>query len=193
VSLRVLLIDESATRAQDLLSTLRGAGYAQVFVHDPNRELNREIVELNPEVILIDMDSPDRDTLENLRFLSRECRQPIVMFAERADDSALRQAIEAGVSAYVVDGVRDAARIKPVLEVAVARFREHQLLKEELVAARGKLAERKLVDRAKGALMSRKRVSETEAYETLRRLAMNRGVTVGRAAQLMLDAMELVG
>jgi response regulator NasT len=147
---------------------------------------------LAPDVIVIDTESPTRDALEHLVVVSQSSPRPIVMFASDGGNDAIRRAVRAGVSAYVVDGL-DAARVDSIVAVACARFDEFQRLKTELADANLKLAERKQVERAKGLLMEQRGISEDEAFHALRRLAMTRKVRLGEAAQQLIDAAELLG
>ena len=184
--LRVLVIDESHTRAGDICASLALAGHQVAAVLPSAIDLVRHVEATRPDVILIETDSPTRDTLEHLSVLDRANPRPIVMFAQDADSQAIRKAVQAGVSAYVVDGV-EASRIKPVLDVAVAQFESHLALRNELAQSNRKLAERKLVDRAKGMLMKARSLSEDDAYHALRKLAMERGKTIAAVSQDVID------
>jgi len=155
-------------------------------------ELLRAVERVQPDVIIIDTDSPTRDVLEHLVMVSRESPRPIVMFARDDDAETIREVTRAGVSAYVVDGL-DAARVKPIVEAACARFEAFQRLREELAAAQAALAERKVIERAKGIVMKAKGLDEAAAYVELRRLAMNRGKRLVEVAQAVVDAAELLG
>ena len=142
--LRVLLVDEDRARAALLEQALSDAGYAVIARIDTSEDLPGEVRRHQPDVIIIDIDSPDRDTLEHMHTISRDQPRPIVMFAENDDREAIHKAIKAGVSAYIVDGL-SSNRVKPVMEVAIARFREYQALREELNRAKLSLEERKLI------------------------------------------------
>ncbi len=189
--LRVLVIDESHTRAGDICASLTLAGHQVAAVMPSAIDLVRHVEATRPDVILIETDSPTRDTLEHLSVLDRANPRPIVMFAQDADSQAIRKAVQAGVSAYVVDGV-EASRIKPVLDVAVAQFESHLALRNELAQSNRKLAERKLVDRAKGMLMKARSLSEDDAYHALRKLAMERGKTIAAVSQDVIDMANLL-
>ncbi|HMV54041.1 MAG TPA: ANTAR domain-containing protein [Rhodocyclaceae bacterium] len=189
--LRVLVIDESHTRAGDICASLALAGHQVAAVLPSAIDLVRHVEATRPDVILIETDSPTRDTLEHLSVLDRANPRPIVMFAQDADSQAIRKAVQAGVSAYVVDGV-EASRIKPVLDVAVAQFESHLALRNELAQSNRKLAERKLVDRAKGMLMKARSLSEDDAYHALRKLAMERGKTIAAVSQDVIDMANLL-
>ncbi len=190
--LRVLVVDESAERADTLRDGLARAGHAVVATLSSPLELLRAVERVQPDVIIIDTDSPTRDVLEHLVMVSRESPRPIVMFASDDDAETIRAVTRAGVSAYVVDGL-DAARVKPIVDAACARFEAFQRLREELAAARGQLAARKVIERAKGILMKAKGLDEAAAYDELRRLAMNRGKRLAEVAQALVDAAELLG
>ena len=189
--LRVLVIDESHTRAGDICASLALAGHQVAAVLPSAIDLVRHVEATRPDVILIETESPTRDTLEHLSVLDRANPRPIVMFAQDADSQAIRKAVQAGVSAYVVDGV-EASRIKPVLDVAVAQFESHLALRNELAQSNRKLAERKLVDRAKGMLMKARSLSEDDAYHALRKLAMERGKTIAAVSQDVIDMANLL-
>ncbi|MFN2310213.1 MAG: ANTAR domain-containing response regulator, partial [Gammaproteobacteria bacterium] len=151
-----------------------------------------EVTRHQPDVIIIDLDSPDRDTLEQMRTISRVQPRPIVMFAEDDDSGTINQAIKAGVSAYVVDGL-SSHRVRPVMEVAIARFREYQALREELARTKNSLEERKLIEQAKGLLMQHRQMNEAEAYQALRKLAMDQGKRLPEVARNVIAIMELLG
>lgn len=191
-ALRVLLIDPSPGRSAILEQALRDAGCEVVARLGCCDDLLGQVTALAPDVVLVDVDSPDRDVLENLHSVGRDNPRPIVVFA--ADDSSdtIAAAVRAGVSAYVVDGLLP-HRVKPIIDVAIARFREFQALKRELEATRNRLAERKLVDKAKGLLMARKGYGEAEAYAALRKLAMDRNQRIGEVARNIIDVLELLG
>lgn len=189
--LRVLVIDESRTRAGDICASLALAGHQVAAVLPSAIDLVRHVESTRPDIILIETDSPTRDTLEHLSVLDRANPRPIVMFAQDADSQAIRKAVQAGVSAYVVDGV-EASRIKPVIDLAVAQFESHQALRNELAESNRKLAERKLVDRAKGMLMKARSLSEDDAYHALRKLAMERGKTIAAVSQAVIDMANLL-
>lgn len=187
-----MLIDEARGRAAILEQALRDAGYQVVARLDSPSDVLAQIQATEPDVILIDMESPDRDTLEYLRAISRDRPKPIVMFAERSDSTTIEETIRAGVSAYIVDEV-SMRRLKPILEVAIARFREFQALRRELDDARSKLAERKIVEKAKGLLMARRSMSEEQAYQALRKMAMDRNQRLAEVARSVIDVLELLG
>lgn len=191
MTLRVMLVDRSAGRAAILERALLDQGYDVVARLGENADLPASVRRLEPDIVLIDMDMPDRDILESMRTLSRETPRPVVVFAEQSDSQVIEDAVRAGVSAYVVDGLTP-TRLKPIMEVAIARFREFQALRSELESARSRLADRKDVDRAKGILMKRKELSEDAAYNALRKLAMDRNLKIGDVARMLIAASDLL-
>jgi response regulator NasT len=146
---------------------------------------------LKPHIVIVAADSPDRDTLEHISLTTRNAPRPVVMFTQDGASETIRAAVKAGVSAYVVDGLSP-ERIRPILEVACARFEAHQALAERLAETERQLAERKAVERAKGLLMQRRGLSEDEAYRELRRLAMQTGKRMGEVAETLLAAAHLL-
>jgi response regulator NasT len=189
--LRVLLVDERADRARDLASTLEQAGCQVVAQLVGAVDLHATLRAVQPDVVIVDMDSPDRDTLEDMQRITSEQPRPIVMFVDETDSESIRTAVRAGVAAYVVKG-SSAERIRPVLEVACARFEEFQALKSELARAQSTLADRKLIERAKGILMEKRGLSEELAFSMLRTMAMKRGMRLAEVARHVLAAAELI-
>lgn len=189
--MRVLVVDESPERVVVLRDGLERAGYEVAAALAGSIELLRAVEQVRPDVIIIDTDSPSRDVLEHVVMISRDEPRPIVMFSTDDAPETIRDAVRAGVSAYVVDGL-DAARVKSIVEVAVARFDEYQRLRAELADANLKLSERKQVERAKGILMKTRGVGEDEAYQMLRRMAMDRGKRLGEIAQQLIDMADLL-
>jgi len=188
----VLLIDENRGRSALLERALNDAGYSVIAKINTGEDIVAQVRKHQPDVIIVDLESPDRDTLEHMHTINRDQPRPIVMFAEDEDSSAIHKAIKAGVSAYIVDGL-NSKRVKPVMEVAITRFREYQALRDELTQARVSLEERKLIDRAKALLIKRQAMSEKEAYQALRKLAMDRGIRLVEAARNLISVMELLG
>ena len=184
--MRVLLVDGDAERAAAVTSGLQAAGYTVAAVAPDATDLVRRVREAGAEVIVCGMDDPSRDALEAMGALHRDEPRPVVLFAVRAEPEQIEAALEAGVAAYVVEGLAP-SRVRPVLEVAIRRFRAHQALRGELDQARTALAERKIIDRAKGLLMQRRRLSEPEAYGLLRRWAMDRGQRIAEVARLVVS------
>lgn len=190
--MRVLIVDEFRERAETLREGLERAGHEVTALLSSALELMDAVERLVPDIIIIDTDSPSRDVLEHIVMVSRDLPRPIVMFANDGEAETIREAVSAGVTAYVVDGM-DVERVKPIVEVAMARFENYQQLRDELTEANLKLSERKLVDRAKGLLMKSRGVGEDEAYSMLRKLAMDRGKRMGDVAQSVIDAAALFG
>ena len=190
--MRIVVVDESQERAAVLREGLVVAGHDVVASLSSPLELLRAVEDLRPDVIVIDTESPTRDVLEHVVMVSQSSPRSIVMFASDAGGAAIRNAVRAGVSAYVVDGL-DSARVDSIVEVACARFAEFQRLKIELAEAKLKLSERKLVERAKGLLMQSRGLSEDEAYHALRKLAMSKKQRLGETAQQLIDAAEFLG
>jgi response regulator NasT len=188
---RVVLVDEKAERSGDLERALEAEGYPVVARLSSRDDLRARIAELAPDVVIVDLASPDRDVFEDMSRLTSEEPRPILMFVDESDADSTRAAIRAGVSAYVVDGLRSRS-VRPIVELAIARFEEHEALRRELREARLHLEERKLVDRAKGILMQRKSVSEEEAYRLLRKTAMDRQVKIADVARDLIALAELL-
>ncbi len=189
--MRVLVVDESPERAEVLRDGLRRAGYEVTASLSSPLALLKTIEELQPDVIVIDTESPSRDVLEHLVVVTQHTPRPVVMFASDASPETIRQAVRSGVSAYVVDGL-DPARVRPIVEAAVASFEELQGLREQLAEANLRLDERKLVERAKGILMRTRGLDEESAYSMLRKAAMDRKLRLGEVAQRLIDAAELL-
>lgn len=190
--MRVLVVDESDERAALLRDALSSAGHDVAASLSSPLELLRAVEALRPDVIVIDTESPTRDVLEHVVMVSQSSPRPIVMFSADAGSEAIRQAVRAGVSAYVVNGM-DAGRVQSILKVACANFEEFQHLKAELAQANLKLSERKFIERAKGLLMRSRGLSEDEAYHALRKLAMSKKQRLGDTAQQVLEAADLLG
>lgn len=180
-----------AERSRQLRIGLLESGYNPVAVLPADQFLAQRISELKPDIVIVDAESEARDGLEHVVLATREAPRPIVLYTNDADTSYVREAVAAGVCAYVAAGT-DPSRIKPILDVAMARFQHEQALRAELAEARNELKERKTIDRAKGLLMQRKGLSEQEAYDSLRRSAMNKGLKLAEVAQRLIDAMDLL-
>ncbi len=191
MSLRILLIDQNPSRAELVRQALAAAGYDLVHGSERATNLRSLIEDSGADVVIVDLDLPDRDTIESLREASLGAPRPVVMFVDRSDETMMREAITAGVTAYVVDGLSP-NRIKPVLEVAIARFQAFQALRGELEKTKTSLAERKLVDRAKGILMSTRGLSEQEAYSALRKTAMDQNRRMADIAKSVVELADLM-
>jgi response regulator NasT len=182
---RVMLVDDDRGRLVRLQQALTDAGHEVVACVGAAEDLMLAIVRHGPDVVLIDTEAPGRDTLESLNRVSREQPRPILMFSDNGDTDTIRRAIRAGVSAYIVDGLVE-SRMKSLIEVAIAQFEEHQQLRREVEEARARLNDRDDIDRAKAVLMQRSRLTEDQAYERLRRMAMNRKLKLADVARALL-------
>ena len=191
MTMRVLLVDEDQERSDTLKSALSEAGYEVVAHVSACLDLAARVRQLRPDVVIIDRDSPDRDTLEHVCMVTRDDPRPIVMFTQDREGAMIREALKAGVSAYVVDGL-SAERIRPILDVAVARFEQSQSLKQELEEARASLAERKVIERAKGIVMRQRACSEEEAYRLLRKAAMDGNKRLAEVAEQLIAMSRLL-
>lgn len=190
--LRVLVIDDQPLRSQAITSAIEEAGDEVVArVHDVNPDLHAIVRSVQPDVVIIDIESPGRDMLEDMRRISREEHRPIVMFVDDAQPDSIRRAIRAGVAAYVVKGAAP-ERVRPVLDVAIARFHEEKVLRDQLAEALVSLEDRKFIDRAKTVLMERRGLAEAEAYALLRKTAMDRSQRIGEVARRLVEAAELL-
>ena len=190
--LTILIIDENRIRASIIEDGLREAGHRHVSViHDVN-EVGRTIAATMPDVVVVDLENPKRDTLEHFFSLSRSIQRPIAMFVDRSDGLMIEKAVEAGVSAYVVDGLKK-ERVKPILDMAISRFNAFSRLTRELEQARSELEDRKVIDQAKGILMRTRGLSEADAYGLLRSTAMNQNRRMVDIAQSLLTAVDLLG
>jgi two-component system, response regulator / RNA-binding antiterminator len=181
-----------AERSRSLRIGLLQNGYNIVAVLPADVFLPDRLAQISPDMIIVDAESEARDTLEHVVMATRDARRPIVLFTNDDDTTHVRDAIAAGVTAYVVAGLA-AERVKPVLDVALARFQHEEALRRELTDARSQLSDRKTIDRAKGILMSRQSLSEEEAYARLRKTAMDKGLKLADVAQRILDVADLLG
>ncbi|APG88742.1 two-component response regulator protein (plasmid) [Sinorhizobium americanum CCGM7] len=189
--LTILVIDENAIRASIIEEGLREAGHGNVTVIHEVHGVAGIIETLQPDVIVIDIENPNRDMMEHLFQLTRTVGRPIAMFVDRSDTASIEAAVEAGVSAYVIDGLRK-ERVKPILDMAVSRFNAFSRLQRELADAKSALEERKLVERAKGILMKMRGLSEEEAFTLLRQTAMNEKKKISEIAQSVVTAAGLL-
>ncbi len=189
--LSIIVVEKDRERALLIVDGLREAGDHEVFVMADDFALARRIAERNPDLVLIDAGNPSRDVLEELTLASSPMERPVAMFVDQSDGSLTKAAIEAGVSAYVVDGLRS-ERIKPILDAAIARFHMVQRMRVELAETRRALEERKVIDRAKGILMRAKGIGEDAAYGLLRKAAMDQGRKVADVAQALVMSADLL-
>ncbi|WP_417769030.1 ANTAR domain-containing response regulator [Stappia sp.] len=189
--LSILVIDANRIRSSIIEQGLRDAGHERVIVVDNMDGLVRRITEIDPDVIVIDLENPNRDQLEHMFQVSRAVRRPIAMFVDRSESGVIEAAVDAGVSAYVVDGLKR-ERVKPILDMAISRFKAFSRLSQELEEARTELADRKTIERAKGILMRNRGVSEDEAYRLLRKAAMNQGRRIIEVAEGLVISSGLL-
>ncbi|PZU19718.1 MAG: two-component system response regulator [Shinella sp.] len=189
--LTILVIDENAIRASIIEDGLRQAGHENVTVVHELLGVARIIERLAPDVIVIDIENPNRDMLESLFLLSRTVKRPIAMFVDRSDADSIQAAVEAGVSAYVVDGLKK-ERIKPILDMAISRFNAFSRMARELEEAKSQLENRKVIDRAKSILMKSRGLDEETAYGLLRRTAMDQNRKIVEIAQSLVMTAGLL-
>ncbi|MEZ5748803.1 MAG: ANTAR domain-containing protein [Caenibius sp.] len=189
--MRIAIVDESAVRATIIEEGLAELDGCELFVLTERKGLLARIEEIGPDIVLIDLGNPSRDVLEEYFAVSRALARPIAMFVDESDDDAIAASIDAGVSAYVVDGLA-ANRIRPLLDLAVKRFNAFARLQSELAEAKGKLAERDMIDKAKRILMDSRRLSEPEAYGEMRRKAMQSSKRIADIAEALVTAHELL-
>ncbi|WP_114810438.1 ANTAR domain-containing response regulator [Paraburkholderia kururiensis] len=185
--LRVLLVTDTEKPIGDLRDALARLGYEMLPATATPQALHHVVATERPDVIIIDTESPSRDTLEQLAVMNATAPRPVLMFSNDGNQQLIRDAVGAGVTAYLVEGLAS-ERIAPILEVALARFAQEAQLRERLAQAETELAERKLIDRAKRLLMDRRKMTEHAAYATLRKRAMDQGVKMAEAARQIVDA-----
>lgn len=190
-SLKILVVESDEVRAREIIDALKDGGWSDVLVIATSTALERTLKQHNPDIVLIDLANPDRDTLEHLSLVSNARNRPVAMFVDHSDEVMTQAAIAAGLSAYVVNGLQK-DRIKPVLETAIARFRMVAKMQSELDAAKQALTDRKTIDRAKGLLMRARKISEDDAYGLMRKTAMDQGRKVIDVALALVTAAELL-
>ncbi len=188
---KIVIVDESPIRAAILEEGLRDSGYCSVVRISEMHSLLARIYALDPDIIVIDLENPSRDILEQMFQVSGAVRRPIAMFVDQSDSASIQASVDAGVSAYIVDGLKK-ERIKPILDLCVSRFNAFAKLQDELDRTKSALEERKVIDRAKGILMKLKGLSEDEAYVLMRSTAMREKKKIGEIAQSILTASELL-
>lgn len=189
--LKIIVVEPNPDRARDIIDALKDGGWINVKMIGAASQLDRVVKSENPDIILIDLANPDRDTLEHLSLVSDAKARPVAMFVDHSDEAMTKAAIAAGLSAYVVNGLQK-DRIKPVLETAIARFGLLSKMQNELDAAKQALQDRKTIDRAKGLLMRARGISEDDAYGLLRKTAMDQGRKVIDVAAALVTASELL-
>jgi len=190
--MRIAIIDESASRAAVIHEGLAELEDCEIFVVTERRGLMVRIGQIEPDIVLMDLGNPSRDVLEEYFAVSRALARPIAMFVDESDDEAAAASIDAGVSSYVVDGLAP-HRIRPILDLAVRRFNAFARLQSDLAEAKGKLAEREAVDKAKRILMDSRGFTEPQAYSELRKTAMNQGKRIADIAEAVITAHQLMG
>jgi response regulator NasT len=191
-SLRIAIVDESAARAAVIEEGLREVALTDIASFVDRHGIAAKLEKFSPDVVLINLSNPHRDELEELFALSRAMARPVAMFVDQSDTAGIEAAIDAGVSAYVVDGLKK-ERIKPILELAIRRFNAFSRLRTELAEARGALADHKTIDRAKALLVRRRNINEPAAYAALRKAAMDSGRRIVDVADALLTADKLLG
>jgi two-component system, response regulator / RNA-binding antiterminator len=189
--LSIIVVEKDRDRALTIVDALSASGDHDIMVIAEEAGLARRIADRKPDLVLIDIASPSRDVLEELALASGPMDRPVAMFVDRSDSSLTRAAIEAGVSAYVVDGLRP-DRIRPILDAAIARFHMFQRMRTELATTKAALEERKVIDRAKGLVMRAKGIGEDQAYALIRKAAMDQGKRIADVAQALVTAAELL-
>ncbi len=191
LELRIVVVDKNPLRAAVLQDGLREAGHREVFHIDDTSDLLERVNALMPDVVIIDLESPSRDVLEQMFEVSRTMARPIAMFVDNSDTSMINAAIDAGVSAYIVDGLRK-DRIKPIIDVTISRFNAFTKLKDELELTKSALEDRKAIDRAKALVMKAKSIPEEQAYAMMRKVAMNENKKIADVARSIITAVELL-
>ena len=190
-NLKILVVEPDPNKARDIYDALVDGGWSEVVVIATITQLDQTLQQQNPDIILIDLANPDRDTLEHISLVSQAKERPVAMFVDHTDAAMTQAAIAAGLSAYVVNGLR-MDRIKPVLETAIARFRVISKMQSELDAAKRALSDRKTIDRAKGLVMRARSISEDDAYKLMRKTAMDQGRKVIDVATSLVTAADLL-
>ena len=188
--LKVVIVDENPVRAAILEDGLRMAGFVQVVRIEEMANLLKRIYALDPDVILIDLENPSRDVLEQMFQVSRIVKRPIAMFVDQSDSASIQASVDAGVSAYIVGNLQK-ERIKTILDLCISRFNAFARLQDELDRTKSALEERKVIDRAKGILMKAKNMSEEDAYGLMRKTAMNEKKKIAEIAQSVITAAEM--
>jgi len=190
VSLKIVIVDENPVRAAVLKDGLREAGHMNVSHIDDRTGLLARIYAIDPDVILIDLENPSRDVLEQMFQVSRAVKRPVAMFVDQSDTASIQASVDAGVSAYIVGNLQK-DRIKTILDLCVSRFNAFSRLQDELDRAKSALEDRKVIDRAKAILMKAKSLTEEDAYGLLRKTAMNENKKIAEVAQSVITAAEL--
>ena len=189
--LRILVIDENPIRRAILDAGLKDAGFTNIALLGDTQGLLDRIYAVDPDVIIIDLQNPSRDVLEQMFQVSRIVRRPIAMFVDQSDRATIEKAIDAGVSAYIVDGLKR-ERVRAILDMTISRFRAFERLRAELEETKSALRERKVIEKAKGILMKSRGLDEEAAYALLRRTAMSKGKRIGDIAESLVSAIDLL-
>lgn len=190
--LNILLVDNDSGRSAVVRQALQDADHHVIANLNDDVNLSKNVLSLQPDIIIIDMDAPGRDTLEQMREIQRDQAKPIILFSAPNDQRFMQEAIRAGVSAYMLEGLNQ-SQIMPIVEVAMARFKEFQAVQKELEDTRSKLAERKIIEKAKGLIMTRKKLDEDSAYQLMRKSAMSQNKRLIEIAQMLVSAEDLLG
>jgi two-component system, response regulator / RNA-binding antiterminator len=191
LAIKIVIVDENPVRAVILADGLNEAGYRQVTHIKETRNLLANVYAIDPDVILIDLENPSRDVLAQMFQVSRVVKRPVAMFVDQSDTAAIEAAVDAGVSAYIVDGLKKEL-IKSILDLCISRFHAFARLQDELERAQTALSERKVIDRAKGILMKARKIGEADAYTLLRKTAMSENKKIAEVAQSVVTAAELL-
>ncbi len=190
-ALKIILVDENTGRSAMLRRALQDKGHEVICRMDSSSNLQNSNEMTHADVVIVNSDIPDEEVFANLNDVNKTKPKPIVMFAEKSSSEMANSAIKSGVNAYIVDGLEE-NRVQPIIDVAIARFREFQALKDELDATRSMLSERKAVEKAKGLLMEHKEITEDEAYQSLRKMAMNKNKRIVDVSESVINAFELL-
>ncbi|WP_435188210.1 ANTAR domain-containing response regulator [Pseudothioglobus sp. nBUS_23] len=191
-ALKIILVDENMGRSAILRRALQDKGHEVISRLEESENLANSNEITHADVVIVNADIPDEAVFANLRDVNKTKPKPIVMFTEASEEHMAGAAIKSGVNAYIVDGLEE-KRVQPIIDVAIARFREFQALKDELDATRSQLAERKSIEKAKGLLMKHKKITEDEAYQSLRKMAMDKNKRISEVADGIISAFELLG
>lgn len=189
--IKVLLVDENSGRSAVVERALLDNGYDVVGRITTEEDIPQILNKIETDVVIYSMESPDDEVLDSIQSINLQIPKPVVMFTEKSDSETISRAVKAGVSACIVDGLSE-SRIKPIMDVAIARFREFQALKEELTKTKSDLADRKIIDKAKGIIMKQRSCSEDNAYKALRKLAMDRNEKIVNVAKSVIEVSELL-